>query len=123
MKRIFIGLVTCVLALGLHAETIRVLRFVPLSGAETEVAVESLRKVVFTPDSIVLIAAKDGQTTPMYKYDYQAIEFDQSSTPTGVEEVGSETVNTVRSEKFLRNGQLFIRLDGHVYNILGGKVL
>ena len=123
MKRIFIGLVTGILTMGLHAETIRVLRFVPLSGAETEVAVESLRKVVFTPDSIVLIAAKDGQTTPMYKYDYQAIEFDQSSTPTGVEEVGSETVNTVRSEKFLRNGQLFIRLDGHVYNILGGKVL
>ena len=123
MKRIFIGLVICVLTMGLHAETIRVLRFVPLSGAETEVAVESLRKVVFTPDSIVLIAAKDGQTTPMYKYDYQAIEFGESSTPTGVEEVGSETVNTVRSEKFLRNGQLFIRLDGHVYNILGGKVL
>jgi hypothetical protein len=123
MKRIFIGLVTGILTMGLHAETIRVLRFVPLSGAETEVAVESLRKVVFTPDSIVLIAAKDGQTTPMYKYDYQAIEFDQSSTPTGVKEVGSETVNTVRSEKFLRNGQLFIRLDGHVYNILGGKVL
>ena len=28
-----------------------------------------------------------------------------------------------RGEKFIKDGQLYIRRDGHVYNILGGKVL
>ena len=36
------------------AETIRVMRFVPVGGAKSEVAINSLQKVVFTPDSVVL---------------------------------------------------------------------
>ena len=120
-RKLFIGIVSCILAMGLHAQTTRVLRFVPVSGAESEVTQSSLQKVVFIRDSVVLIAAADGAATPMYKYDYKAIVFAESS-PTEIEEVGSETVSTVRSEKFLRNGQLFIRLDKQVYNIMGLKI-
>jgi len=120
-RKLFISIVSCILAMGLHAQTVRVLRFVPVSGAESEVTQSSLQKVVFTRNSVVLIAAKDGAATPMYKYDYESILFEESS-PTELEEVGSETVNTVRSEKFLHDGQLFIRLDGQVYNILGNKI-
>ena len=110
---------SCIMAMGLHAETSRVLRFVPIAGAESEVAVENLKKVVFTRDSVVLISAKDEEATPMYKYDYRSILFAESSTPEGLEEVGSETVNTVRSEKFIKDGQLYIRYKGTTYNVMG----
>ena len=121
-RKIFIGMVSCILAIGMHAETIHVLRFVPVAGAECEVALESLQKVVFTQDSVVLIAARDGEATPMYKYDYQAIVFTESSSQEGLEEVRSETANAVRSEKFIKDGQLYIRQDGQVYNVLGLKI-
>ena len=120
-RKLRISIVGCILAMGLHAETIRVLRFVPVAGSESEVAVNDLQRVVFTQDSIVLIAAKDGAATPMYKYDYRTILFDESGS-TEIEEVGSETVSTMRSEKFLKDGQLFIRLDEQVYDILGNKI-
>ena len=120
-RKLLLSIVSCILAIGLHAQTTRVLRFVPVSGSETEVAQNTLRKVIFTPDSIVLIAASDGEATPMYKYDYRSILFTESGSE-GMEEVGSETVSTVRSEKFIKNGQLYIRLDGHVYTIMGLKI-
>lgn len=116
-RKICIGIVICILAMGLHAEPIRVLRFVPVAGEESEVAQESLQKVVFTPDSIVLISAKDGEATPMYKYDYQAIEFGESSSEEGVE----PTPNPSQKgwEKFIKDGRLFIRREGRVYTIMG----
>ena len=97
------------------------MRFVPVAGEESEVALTSLQKVVFTPDSVVLIAAKDGAQTPMYKYDYRAIVFTESS-PTGLEEAGSETVGAVRSEKFIKDGQLFIMYKGTMYDVRGRRV-
>ena len=120
-RKLFIAIVCCILAMGLRAETIRVLRFVPVAGEGSEVPQESLRKVVFTTDSVVLIFATTGEATPMYKYDYQSILFAESSSQ-DIEEVRSETVSTVRSEKFIKDGQLFIRLDEQVYNILGYKL-
>jgi len=108
-----------VLALGLQAETIRVLRFVPITGAESEVAINSLQKVFFFRDSVVLISAKDGAPTPMYKYDYQSILFAESTTPEAIEQVTEQQPQAV---KFIRDGQLFIRLDEQVYNILGNKI-
>ena len=118
-RKVGIGMLSCILAMGLQAETIRVMRFVPVAGAESEVALNSLRKVVFTPDSVVLIAAKDGAQTPMYKYDYQAILFAESTTPEAIEQA---TMQQPQAVKFIRDGQLFIRLDEQVYNILGNKI-
>ena len=106
--------------MGLHAETIRVLRFVPIAGSESEVAQNSLRKVVFTPDSIVLISALDGEPAPMYKYDYQAIVFDESSSAGGVEPTSKPSQNGW--EKIIRNGQLYIRYKGTMYNVQGQRV-
>ena len=119
-RKIYIGLVSCVMAMGLHAETIRVLRFVPVAGSESEVAINSLQKVVFTPDSVVLIAAKDGAQTPMYKYDYRSILFAESSSE-GVDEVKSEELRE-KGEKFIKDGQLFIRYKGTMYNIWGLEI-
>ena len=118
-RKIFISIASAILAMGLHAETIRVLRFVPVDGAESEVALDSLRKVVFTPDSVVLIAAKDAAPTPVYKYDYRAILFAESSTEGTVVPTTEQQPQAV---KFIRDGQLFIRLDEQVYNILGNKI-
>ena len=109
------------LAQGVWAEGTPVMRFVPVAGAESEVALNTLQKVVFTPDSVVLIAAKDGAQTPLYKYDYQAILFTESSTPQGVDEVNSDGLQ-MKGEKFIKDGQLYIRHDKQVYNIMGLKI-
>lgn len=82
-------------------------------------AQDSLRKVVFTSDSVVLIAATDGEATPMYKYDYRSILFDESSSQGTVEPTTEQQPQAV---KFIRDGQLFIRLDEQVYDILGNKI-
>ena len=108
------------MAMGAQAETVRVMRFVPVAGEESEVALDSLQKVVFTRDSVVLISIKDGEPTPMYKYDYQAIVFTESSSPAGVEPIPSPSLKGW--EKFIRDGQLFIRREGRIYTILGLKV-
>jgi hypothetical protein len=120
-RKVIIGIVSCIMAMGLQAETVRVMRFVPVAGEESEVALDNLQKVVFTRDSIVLISAKDGEATPMYKYDYRSILFAESS-PQEIEEVRSETTNVVRSEKFIKDGQLFIRREGKEYNVMGFEV-
>ena len=111
------GIVSCILAMGLHAETTRVLRFVPVAGAESEVAVDSLQKVVFTSDSVVLISATDGEAMPMYKYDYQAVLFAESSGPEGVEPTPKPSMKGW--EKFMKDGQLFIMYGGRMYDVQG----
>ena len=116
-RRLFIGIVSCIMAIALYAETIRVLRFVPVAGAESKVALSSLQKVVFTPDSFVLIAAKDGEATPMYKFDYQSILFDESGTPEGLQVTGDRL--PVSGEKFIKDGQLYIKYEGRMYDVLG----
>ena len=120
-RKLFIWIVSCFMAIGMHAETVRVLRFVSVAGSESEVALNSLQKVVFTRDSIILISATDGEATPMYKYDYQSLLFAESSTPTEIEEVRSEELRA-ESEKFIKDGQLYIRLDGQVYDIMGRMI-
>jgi len=105
------------MAMGAQAETVRVMRFVPVAGEESEVALNSLQKVVFTRDSVVLISVKDGEATPMYKYDYQAIVFEESSSPAEVEPTPGPSLKGW--EKFIRDGQLFIRREGKVYNVFG----
>ena len=120
-RKFCIGIVSCILAIGMQAETIRVLRFVPVAGTETEVEQNTLQKVVFTRDSVILISASDGETTPMYKYDYRSILFAESSTPTEVNEVKSEELR-VKSEKFIKDGQLYIMHEGQMYDVQGRRV-
>ena len=50
-------------------------RGIPARKTDSELTVFS-----FTRDSVVLIAAKDGEATPMYKYDYRAIGFGESAS-------------------------------------------
>ena len=116
-RKLLIGIVSCIMAMGAQAETVRVMRFVPVAGEESEVALNSLQKVVFTRDSVVLISVKDGEATPMYKYDYQAIVFEESSSPAEVEPTPGPSLKGWK--KFIRDGQLFIRREGKVYNVFG----
>lgn len=111
----------CTLAQFAWAEATPVMRFVPVTGEESEVVLNTLRKVVFTPDSVVLIAAKDGARTPMYKYDYQAIVFSESSS-LGIEGVQRTDRFSDSVQKFIKDGQLYIRLDDIIYDILGNKI-
>ena len=119
-RKLLIWIVSWLTVIGLHAETIRVMRFVSIDGAESEVAVNSLQKVVFTRDSVVLISASDGEAEPVYKYDYRSIRFDESRLPMEVQAAGEE--QPMRGEKFIRDGQLLIRLDNRVYTIWGMRV-
>lgn len=111
----------CTLVLLAWAEGTPVMRFVPVAGDESEVALNTLQKVVFTQDSVVLIAAKDGAQTPMYKYNYQAIVFTESSNPERLDEVKSKELR-VKSEKFIKDGQLYILYEGTMYDVRGRKV-
>ena len=120
-RKLLIGIVSCILAMGMQAETIRVLRFVTVDGAESEVEPSSLQKVVFTRDSVVLIAAESGEATPLYKYEYRSVAFNERTSPEGAEEVKSEELRG-KGEKFIKDGQLYIRLGEQVYNILGLKI-
>ena len=113
-------MVSCVLAMGMQAETVRVMRFVTTAGEEREVALNSLQKVVFTPDSVVLIAAEDGAQTPLYKYDYQSILFTESSSEEGLQVTGDGLQE--RGEKFIKDGQLYIMYEGRMYNIYGLEI-
>ena len=119
-RKIFIWMVSCVLAMGMQAETVRVMRFVTTAGEEREVALNSLQKVVFTPDSVVLIAAEDGAQTPLYKYDYQSILFTESSSEEGLQVTGDGLQE--RGEKFIKDGQLYIMYEGRMYNIYGLEI-
>ena len=118
-RKLLIWIVSWLTVIGLHAETIRVMRFVSIDGAESEVAVNSLQKVVFTRDSVVLISASDGEAEPVYKYDYRSILFAESSSPETAEPIAVQHPQTV---KFIRNGQLYIRRDEQVFNIFGNKI-
>ena len=120
MKKLFFIFAAICMAHCLPAETVRVLRFVPVAGAESEVAVDSLRKVVFTRDSVVLISAADGEATLMYKYDYQSILFAESTTPEGLRVTGDRLPE--RAEKFIKDGQLYIMYKGQMYNVQGRRV-
>ncbi|MBR4704087.1 MAG: hypothetical protein IKP02_00610 [Paludibacteraceae bacterium] len=111
----------CTLVPLAWAEGTPVMRFVPVAGDESEVALNTLQKVVFTQDSVVLIAAKDGAQTPMYKYNYQAIVFTESSSPERLDEVKSKELR-VKSEKFIKDGQLYILYEGTMYDVRGRKV-
>ena len=119
-RKLGIGIVSCMLAMGLQAETIRVMRFVPTAGEEHEVALDKLQKVVFTADSVVLISAKDGAATPMYKYDYRSILFTESDSE-DVVTVSGERLE-VSGEKFIKDGQLYIMYKGTMYNVQGLRV-
>ena len=44
------------------------------------------------------------------------------SSPTGIEEVRSETAGAVRSEKLLRDGQIILVIDGKMYDLQGSKI-
>ena len=104
------------------AESQPVIRFVPLAGAESEITQASLSKIVFTEDGIVLVAAKDGAETSLYKYDYSRMVFGESVI-TAEESVEFESQNTkVESRKFIHNGQLFIRLGERIYDAQGRLV-
>ena len=120
-RKLGIGIVCCILAMGLQAETIRVMRFVPVAGEEHEVALDKLQKVVFTADSVVLISAQDGAVTPMYKYDYRSVLFTESDSE-GIEGVQSTDRFTDRVQKFIKDGQLYIMYKGTMYNVQGRKV-
>ena len=113
-------MVSCVLAMSMQAQTVRVMRFVTTAGEESEVALNSLQKVVFTPDSVVLIAAEDGAQTPLYKYDYQSILFTESSSKEGLQVTGDGL--QVKGEKFIKDGQLYIMYKGTMYNIYGLEI-
>lgn len=108
------------MAMALQAETIRVLRFVPITGSESEVPQSSLQKVVFTADSMVLISATDGEATPMYKYDYRTILFTESTTPTDIETLNAERPE-YQGEKFIKDGRLYILYEGRMYDVMGLK--
>ena len=96
----------------------KVIRLVPTSGEEKEFPVNTLQKVVFTADSIVIYTAGSG-TMPLYRNDYCSLLFAElQPTETNPE----KTQETPQGTKFIKDGQLYIRIDDKIYSITGTKI-
>ena len=118
---------------GLHlvSNTLNGVRFVAPTGKVIKRILVINKKGSFSDPNWTIIkddikewsgsAAEVGFVGELQDISYIGFEL-ESENPTGVEEVGSETVNTVRCEKFIRNGQLFINRDGKTYNATGTEV-
>lgn len=111
-KRVFGGLAVCLTALVVQAGS--VFRFVPVEGADSEVERASLRKIVFTQDSMLLVST-DNSVTEYYKYDYLRVDFPEymDDAPVFV------PASAPQGGKYLQNGRLFIRRDNCVYDCTG----
>ena len=130
VKKIFIGALMWFVSLNAEA----VVRLIPLAGAAQDIPVASLRKVVFTADSIVFVqqepnsiqqSAFSSQTSihelpnAVYKYEYSTMLF-VTAEPTDIERVGvSESCESI---KFIQDGRLYIRRDNKIYDVLGNPI-
>ena len=113
---------------SVSASAEEVVRLIPLAGTAQDVPVASLRKIVFTADSIVFVPATPNslqksdvrsQKSAVYKYDYSAMLF-VATEPTDIERVGvSEPCESV---KFIQDGRLYIRRDDKIYDVFGALV-
>ena len=118
MKKIFTTLIICAFTVAALA-TGNVLRLVPNAGKAQDIPVISLSKVVFTGDSIILVASDTKEQTPYYKYDYTAMLFTEPET-SAVEQ--TTTTNQTKAVKFIHNNQLFIRLGDKIFDSTGRLV-
>ena len=57
-----------------------------------------------------------------YKMNSARGDKDKERTPQGIENVQSDNVQSTKGEKFMENGQLFIRLGEQVYDVQGRRV-
>ena len=106
---------------SVSASAEEVVRLIPLAGTAQDVPVASLRKIVFTADSIVFVPKEPNslQKSAVYKYDYSAMLF-VATEPTDIERVGvSEPCESV---KFIQDGRLYIRRDDKIYDVFGALV-
>ena len=69
------------------------------------------RKLFISLVSCVLIAAKDGEATPMYKYDYRAIVFGESASE-GVQVTDDRLQE--KGEKFIKDVKLYHALNDSI---------
>lgn len=114
-KRISLLICFAFVLAGLAANN--VLRLVPNDGTAQDIPVETLRKVVFTADSMVLIASEGEVQASYYKYDYAAMLFAESEPST----IGQqpESTDQPKAVKFLQNGQFYIRLGDKTFDFTG----
>ena len=118
-KKIFLFIGALMWFVSLSA--IEVVRLVPIDGTAQDVPVASLRKVVFTADSIVFVPAVPNgiQQSAVYKYDYSTMLF-VFTEPTEIERTEGEGQS--ESVKFIQEGRLYIRCDNKVYDVFGALV-
>ena len=81
---------------------------------------DKANKQGFGPD--YKLAASNYSTMEGYNESFEMWVNSSKPIPTDVEEVEDEG-QKIKSEKFMQNGQLFIRLNGQIYDITGRKVL
>ena len=81
---------------------------------------DKANKQGFGPD--YKLAASNYSTMEGHNESFEMWVNSSKPIPTDVEEVEDEG-QKIKSEKFMQNGQLFIRLNGQIYDITGRKVL
>lgn len=115
MKKLFTTLIICAFTVAALA-TGNVLRLVPNAGTAQDIPMTSLSKVVFTGDSIIMVYAGSEEQTPYYKYDYTAMLFSNNEPS---DEAVIEVAIPKEAFKFLKNGQLYIRLGDKIFDSTG----
>lgn len=93
-----------------------VIRLVPIDGTAQDVPVSSLRKVIFTSDSVVFVPASEELPNAVYKYDYSSMLFLGSG---GLGTENTKSPEHPESTKFIRDGRLYIRHENKIYDVWG----
>ena len=93
-----------------------------LNQQSTIYELSTLRKIVFGSETEFTVFTRTGEEELYVISEVDKITFANVNAPSAVEEVVDSRESKVDSRKILRNGQLFIIRDGHMYNVMGARV-
>ena len=92
-----------------------------LNHQSTIYELSTLRKIVFGSETEFTVFTRTGEEESYVISEVDKITFANVTAPSAMEEVVTSFDSPSKGEKFLYNGQLFIRRDGKVYDVMGRR--
>lgn len=122
MKKVYFVWMMLVGSMMMSAEEVPSMLVWDLNQQSTIYELSTLRKIVFGSETEFTVFTRTGEEESYVISEVDKITFANVNAPSAIEEVGESRESKVDSRKILRNGQLFIIRDGHMYNVMGAKV-
>ena len=122
MKKVYLVWMMLVGSMMMSAEEVPSMLVWDLNQQSTIYELSTLRKIVFGSETEFTVFTRTGEEELYVISEVDKITFANVNAPSAVEEVETSSDSPSRGEKFLYNGQLFIRRDGHMYNVMGARV-